>query len=302
MRRLFSCIFVLLLSNSVEAGEDYTWWNEIHNWDGHTSWVQYMTISTSFMGPNALPVPEVTNGSVDSLAELEVAGDYYYSRGDKTKDFYLRGSLPLYNNRVSFAIDVVPYEWFKTDTATRDERAARTRSGEGGAGGDIYFYTNIQVLRDHPHLPDLLFRAAFRTASGTNLGNARFTDGAGYFFDLSAGHNYGLKNSVLRIYMMGGFYSYQTYDLNHLQNDCLLYGFGTDIFFRKILFSQSIAGYSGYLDIGDKPLVYRASIRLRNKMFDWKFSWQAGLNDYDYQRYRVSVIFHLNAGVIFRKQ
>ena len=92
---------------------------------------------------------------------------------------------------------------------------------------------------------------------------------------------------------MGGFYDYQTYDLQHLQNDCILYGLGGDINFKRIIFSQSVAGYSGYLDIGDKPIVYRASLRMKNYHFDWKFSYQRGLNDYSYQRFRISLIWHI---------
>lgn len=287
------CFLLFVTTEQLLAQEDFTWWNEKHNWDGYTSWVQYMTMSTSYMGPNALPVPEVEKGRIDSSAELEIAGDYHYSKGDKTTDFYLRGFLPLYNNRVAVSIDVIPYEWFKTDTITRDLRAARTRSGKGGAGGDIYFYACFQLLHDHGKWPDLLLQTALRTASGTNLRNVRYTDGPGYFFDLSGGKNFEFGKAKLRFYLMGGLYIYQTFDLQHLQNDCKLYGSGADLHFGKIILSQSVAGYSGYLDIGDKPLVYRAGVRLKNKVIDWKFSYQWGLNDYAYQRYRLSLIFHL---------
>ena len=293
MIRFIVLYFFLFSYISLHAAEDFGWWTAIHNWDGHTPWNQYLTISPAFMGPNALPVPEVTKGAIDSSAELEVAGDYHYCCGDKTIDFYTKGYLPLFNNKMSVSVDVIPYEWFKTDTATRDRRAARTRSGKGGAGGDIYFYTNFQLLKNHPHLPDLLFEAAFRTASGTNLRNARYTDGAGYFFDVSAGKNYSIKKNILRLYLMTGFYDYQTFDLQHLQNDCFLYGVGTDFTFNRFQISQSLAGYSGYLDIGDKPLVYRASVRLKNPRFDWKLSYQTGLNDYPFQRFRLSLIWHI---------
>jgi hypothetical protein len=298
MKNTISFLLLIFLSLATMAQEDFSWWNAKHNWDGITDWNQYMTYSTSFMGPNALPVPEVMKGSVDSSAELEVAGDYNYSQGDKTYDFYTRGYLPLYNNRIAFSVDVIPYEWFETDTITRDERAARTQSGKGGAGGDIYFYTDIQLLRNHQHLPDLLLQVALRTASGTNLRNARYTDGPGYFFDVSGGKNYSVSKSNLRLYFMGGLYIYQTNDLDHLQNDCLLFGGGADFTFKKITLSQSLAGYNGYLNIGDKPLVYRASLRLNNPHFDWKISYQWGLNDYAFQRVRVGVIFHFPVSVI----
>lgn len=293
MKQLSLFFFYILFFPSLHAEEDFGWWAAIHKWDGHTPWNQYMTISTSFMGPNALPVPEVTKGNIDTTAELEVAGDYHHSKGDKTTDFYTRGYLPLFNNRMAVSMDVIPYEWFKTDTATRDQRAARTKNGKGGAGGDIYFYSNFQLIRNQKYFPDILLQVAFRTASGTNLRNARYTDGPGYFFDISAGKNYNIKKSILRLYFMGGFYDYQTYDLQHLQNDCILYGLGADINFKRVIISQSLAGYSGYLDIGDKPLVFRASLRIKNPHFDWKVSYQWGLNDYSYQRFRVSLIWHI---------
>ena len=217
------------------AQDNYLWWNDVHHWDGHTSWNQYMTYSTSFFGPNALPVPDVMNGNIDSLKTIEVDGGYNWSKGDKTKDTYIKGYLPLFKNRIAFVLDAVPIEWYKMDTVTRDLRAARNRSGEGKAGGDIYFQTLIALLKDHKKLPDVSLRIALRTASGTNLRNARYTDGPGYFFDLSAGKNFKTNSIVLRPYAMAGFYVYQTNDLEHLQNDCVMFGAGVDFFYKKII-------------------------------------------------------------------
>ena len=130
-------------------------------------------------------------------------------------------------------------------------------------------------------------------ASGTNLGEARFTDGPGYFFDISTGKNIRFNHSILRLYGMAGFYAYQTFDIEHLQNDCFLYGAGTDLHLKKFILSQSIAGYSGYLDIGDKPLVYRASVRMKNKVVDWKASYQWGIRDYDFQKISMGIVLRL---------
>lgn len=290
--KIITLSFFLFLALVASAQDDYSWWNEKHNWDGYSPWTQYMTISTSYMGPNALPVPEVTTGSIDSLAEFEVAGDYHFSRGDKTTDFFLRGFLPLYKSRVSASVEVVPYEWFRTDTITRDHRAARGITGEGGSGGDIYFITAFQIFRNHSWIPDVSFRAALRMPSGTNLGDSRFTDGPGYYFDLSAGKNIAIDKSILRLYGMAGFYAYQTFDVEHLQNDCFLYGVGADLHFKKLVLSQALAGYSGYLNIEDKPVVYRVSLRLKSKLIDWKAAYQWGVRDYDFQRIRISAILH----------
>jgi hypothetical protein len=135
-------------------------------------------------------------------------------------------------------------------------------------------------------------------ASGTNLGDARFTDGPGYYFDLSAGRNIAVDNSILRFYAMAGFYAYQTFDVEHLQNDCILYGAGADLHFKNFLFSQSIAGYTGYLNIDDKPIVYRVSLRLKSKLVDWKAEYQWGIRDNDFQRVRLSLIMHIGANFL----
>ena len=68
---------------------------------------------------------------------------------------------------------------------TRDVRAARKRSAEGIEGGDFYFSTLIQLVKNHQKIPDILLSLNFKTSSGTGLENARFTDASAYFFDVS---------------------------------------------------------------------------------------------------------------------
>jgi hypothetical protein len=273
------------------AQEDFSWWNDIHHWDGITPWNQYMTISAAHMGPNALPVPQIQNGKIDSTAFFQIAGDYIYGRGDKTKDIYLCGYLPLFKNKISFTAAVIPIEWFDTDTTTRDERAARTRSGKGSAGGDIYLTTSIQLLSN----PDIKLEFCMRTASGTRLRDVRYSDGPGYYSDLSIGKNFDFTTQFLRsvrIYSMMGLYVYQTFDLNHLQNDCLLYGTGVDFNFHPLTFSSSFGGYAGYFYNGDHPTVLRFSIQT-NDYPKAEIGYQMGLNDYPFESVRVGVRFRV---------
>ncbi len=297
MRKICNSFLLLFFSVCATAhtGEDFSWWNTIHHWDGHTSWEQYMTISPSFMGPNALPVPDIQNAKLSDEIQVEQLAGYQFSTGDKTKDLFSRIYIPLHEDRVGLELYVVPIETFEMDTATRDVRAARTRSGKGSAGGDIYFSTHIAILSGKEKWPDISLELAFRSASGTRLRDARYTDAAGYFMDLSFGKNIFLnkeKEFTLRPYVMGGFYSYQTYDIQHLQNDALLYGAGLDFNSKKISISQQFGGYSGYLNIGDKPMIYRAIFKYKNKFVDWKLWYQWGLNDFPYQGIRAGIIVH----------
>lgn len=292
-RFLFILLFMTFIQ--VKAQEDFSWWNEKHQWDGKTAWNQYMKYSTSYFGPNALPVPDVMTGEIDTTASLEVAGEYHWSTGDKTKNIFVRGNLPLFSNRIAFSMDVVPIEWYETDTITRDARAARGRDGKGKAGGDIYFHTLINLIYNRENVPDIALRVTLRMASGTNLRNARYTDSPGYFFDLSFGKNVSLsKDVILRAYTMSGFYVYQTNDLSHLQNDCILFGLGADVHIRKIVISQSIGGYNGYLKLGDRPLVYRACVKLSFDRLAYSVLYQYGLRDYPFQKLRGSLIFKFN--------
>ena len=249
-RACHAILMLLMLFNfKCEAQEDFTWWNEKHNWDGVTPWNQYMTISSAYMGPNALPVPEIKNGLVDSEASVNISYDYYKNTGDMTQDFYLKGTLPLFKNRISIELSAVPLEWYKMDTITRDERAVRTKSGEGSAGGDIYLSTCVQIVKGRK-IPDVLLRFALKTASGTHLRDARYTDSPGYYIDLSFGKSIFTDKKFIReirFYADAGLYTYQTYDLQYLQNDCILYGAGVCLNSEKLSWTNCIGGYSGYL-------------------------------------------------------
>lgn len=82
---------------------------------------------------------------------------------------------------------------------------------------------------------------------------------------------------------MAGFMAYQTYDLMHNQNDAFLYGLGAEANFGKLSVKNDLAGYIGYLDIGDKPMVYRLELELAQKYFHWLLRYQYGIIDFPYQ-------------------
>ena len=300
--RLLLVLCFSLAGLNCSAQEDFYWWGEKHNWDGVTPWNHYMTMSSAFLGPNALPVPEIKNGLVDSSASVNISFDHFIHKGDKTQDFYVKGTLPLFNNRISLDLSAVPLEWYEMDTITRDLRAVRTRSGKGSAGGDIYFSTCVQVIKNKKHFPDMLLRIALKTASGTHLRDARFTDAPGYYIDMSFGKSIFSENKFIReirFFADGGLFAYQTYDIQNLQNDCLLFGGGVTLNSNKFSWTNAIGGYSGYLNNGDKPLVYRSEFRILNKMNDFAIAYENGLQDYGYQRVRVSYIFHIGSEKIF---
>ena len=76
------------------SAQSYTWWEETVHWDGVTPWERYVVFTPGFLGPNALPVPRVTNGSIDSINSFGLSGHFYFSNDDHTQDIALYALLP----------------------------------------------------------------------------------------------------------------------------------------------------------------------------------------------------------------
>ena len=282
-------LYGLLLPLS--AQEDFGWWNTLHQWDGTTPWTNYITLTPAYMGPNALPVPDVRNGRLRSTPTLQLAGEAHFSAGDDTQNAWLNLDLPLYSDRVTFALQYVPLEYYRMDMATRDERAARDFDGKGFASGDVYLGTHIQLLRDHARSPDVLLTFTLRTASGNRLSAARFTDSPGYYFDVSVGKSYAVGERVhLRPHLMLGFYAWQTYRSDYFQNDALLYGAGVDMELDKLTLTTALGGYGGYIGQGDQPMVFRLGLETqREKGVEYLGRAEWGLRDFPYRSLRVGV-------------
>jgi hypothetical protein len=232
---------------------------------------------------------------VGDKGTLELAADGHFSKGDHTQDLYTKLYYPVVGKLIAIEAYVVPLEHFKMDTATRDIRAARIRSGEGTAGGDIYFGTLLQLVKNK-RFPDLALRMMCRTASGTNVSAARYTDAPGYFLDISLGKD--IKNdsnifSTFRPYCMLGFYSWQTNLENYRQDDAFLYGAGFDLSSAKYVFSASLSGYLGYIKDHDRPLLARMGILKKGRIFNFGISGQMGLNDFPYKSIRLSLVYNL---------
>lgn len=278
--------------------EDFRWWNEKHNWDYVTNWHRYIRISPSYMGPNALPVPSVKNGLINRPLHLETAYELHAGHGDQTHNAFTRLYLPFPSKKVALEFSMVPFEYYSMDTTVRDLRRARSFSGNGTAVGDLYISTHIQVLSENETRPGLLLTINLKTASGNKLSDARYTDTPGYFFDLSAGKTFRLsaeKEIDIRPHLMLGFYVWQTYRDAYRQNDGILYGLGADLHLKRLVISNALGGYSGYIGNGDKPLVYRLSVRSNTKgLLEYQFRFQQGLRHFPFSSFRAGIQLNLN--------
>jgi hypothetical protein len=291
-RNLTGILLILMVPMISRAQNKYIPPDPYTNWDGITHKSKYLITSPGYMGPNSLPVPALHKGRVPENFYWTGRYEYYLGNGNQTQDFYTRFIIPL-KNRVGIEFTYVPVEFYSMDSAT--SRSWRTFSGtpvEGHSLGDIYFGTIIQVIRDNAYLPDLSFAMTCRTASGTGRENARHTDTPGYHLDISMGDSYGAGEGIFRSvgwYLEGGFLVWQTYLDNYPQNDAWLYGLGLDLEFRDFYLHQSLRGYSGYMNNGDKPLVYSTELGVRIGTAAFTFGYEYGIRDYPFQCFRTGI-------------
>lgn len=258
--------------------------------DGITHWSRYQVSSPGFLGPNALPVPVIHKAQTPEQFFWSGQYEYYFATGEETHDFLTRLVIPVAKGRIGLEFRYVPIEFYSMDQIVSRKR--RTRDGDAVSGssfGDVYFGTNVQLLKKHTFLPDIMFSMSCRTASGTGREDARHTDTPGYYLDLSAGDTYGRNKGFfqhVRWYAEVGFYSWQTYLDNYPQNDALLYGFGIDVDFSDFFINQSICGYTGYMDNGDSPLVYRSELGIKIGSSAVVLGYEKGLRDFPFSSIR----------------
>ncbi len=289
-------LFIIFFSISLQSfSQSYIWWNKINNWDGITNWYKYLIFSPKYMGPNALPVPEIKNGTLNYHTNFQLYYENQSFSGDNTNDLFTKLHFPLFSDRVALDISIVPIEFYKMDTITRDIRHERDFDGKGFSYGDFYVATYIQLIKDKKYFPDVLLTINLKTASGNNIEAARYTDSPGYFFDLSFGKKYKLNSVFFRAlqpFAMFGFYCWQTNLDNHFQDDAFLYGLGFSFLLKNIEISNQFGGYIGYLNNGDKPAVYRFILQTKTSSFvNYKLQVQRGLHDFLYTSIRIGCEF-----------
>jgi hypothetical protein len=179
----------------------------------------------------------------------------------------------------------------------RDRRAARQQNAKGFAGGDFWFNTSMLLLEEKTFGFAVLGRVGLKTASGTRLDNARFTDAPGYFFDVTFGKNLiKTENKQLRIAAVQGLYVWQLLGGGKKQNDAYL--FGAEINYTNGFWhvNSSITGFIGYINNGDRPMVLRSQVgRKINDNWKIEFRFQQGVYNFGYSSGAVSATYSLNA-------
>ncbi len=264
-------------------------------------------IAPLYFGPNALPVPDMSDGRPSSTLRLEVSGDGYWGKeGDKTADLFARTDIPLFTDRVNLNVWMPVYEWYEmTPERQRTCRLQDTAVIRGAGAGDVYISTDIQVLRAKRYTPDIAIRAGIKTASGGQFGQARHFDDPGYWFDAAIGKSFrfgeesssGDKPWEMRLSVSGGFLCWQTNSAR--QNDAVMYG--VQLLVRHNLTSQSAlslrttyGGYIGWEDHGDRPMTLKTQLTGHIRGFEPFVRYQWGIRDYPFHQLRIGLAYNFD--------
>jgi hypothetical protein len=277
---LFIILFASIIPNKGLAEND---WREN---------MKYLQYSPRYFGPNAFPMPELRGGFLETRWEIEVRGEYHEFEGDRTKDIYARLFVPVANGRAGLEINYVIYEYYNTTQETVEERHAAGRYWENGAHGDVIISSFYQLLKSEKWA-DIMLEATLKTASGSRLVDARFTDAASYWFNVNIGRCL-YKNtehkSYIRAQGLAGFYCWMTNDMVHRQNDAFIYSAGISGAYKNITLNADIAGLHGYKNNGDRPLQLRTKLNYEYRKNILSFRYKHGMKDALYNTFSLAYI------------
>lgn len=248
-------------------------------------------ISSDYFGPNALPVPDMLDGTVSPDFIFEFGGDYFDGyRDDKTYDIHVKVVLPLFSDRVNLTMWVQSiYEWYEMSEESHEHsRLPDDIEYVGYEAGDAYITTDIQILRQTAWIPDVTARVGLKTALGYGFFKARYFDSPGYFFDTSIAKSVPLGGDFfkeLRFVGTIGFLCWQTD--NGRQNDAIMYGVQTKLETKWFSLAESFGGYTGWEHDGDRPVTLKSQLRFKFGHYEPYLQHQCGFRDWAYHQYRI---------------
>lgn len=243
--------------------------------------MKLLIYSPRYFGPNAFPIPILRSGKVSERYEAEVRGEYHYFSGDKTTNLHTRALLPFFRGKAGVEVSLNLFEEYKMTQEIVEERYAVGRESPITFHGDVIVTAFFQVLKSEKWL-DAMVNMTLKTASGGRVCDARYTDAASYWFDVTAGKDL-IKprggNLSLRLQAMVGFYCWMTNEIIHRQNDAILFGAGLTAQYRNFTLTTDFSGISGYKANGDNSMAWRNNLRYELKKNVLSFRYNHGIRD-----------------------
>lgn len=245
-------------------------------------------VAPAFFGPNALPIPDMSDGRTYEQLRVEIAADGYFGYdGSRTADLFARVHVPVFTRWANVSVWMPIYEWYSQ------------ADGTGSGAGDVYLSTDIQVLHNEwfkseraKYIPQMTLRLGMKTASGEQFSRKRHYDCPAYFFDAAIGESFGIGAVELRLAASAGFLCWQT--ANARQNDAVMYGVQAQL--RHAFFSVQTTwgGYVGWERYGDAPMSLKVRAAGHIKGFEPYVQYQWGIKDYPYHHLRIGLVYNID--------
>lgn len=247
--------------------------------------------STLYFGPNALPVPDMLDGTVSKTFNAELCFDLHRGfYGDLTKTIFAKVNIPLFTPRVNLSVWMPVVEFYKNTISSLNHQNSVERKIKGYEYGNVYVSTDIHMLVQNRIRPDISLRIGLITASGDSDQYSRFFDSPAYFFDTSIAKSLLMDESFfyeLRFVFNLGFLCWQVDKVT--QNDAYMYGVKGVLNSKLFSFSVACQGYSGWIGNGDRPIVFKSNIVFNYRNFHPIIGYQYGIRDYPYHQYRIGL-------------
>ena len=254
-------------------------------------------IAPEYFGPNAFPVPEMSDGRTSARWKAEIYADHFFStrydwHEDYTTDIFARLTIPLFSPRVNLVIWGPLYEFFHSGSAVNEYRRLPFKEDiDYHTPGDVYVSADVQPLLQEKHGFDMTVRAVLKTASGDRYEYARYYDSPGYFFDASFGRGFLLADGdvALRVALSSGFLCWQTD--NGRQNDAVMYGALASLTAGPFYFRTQYGGYVGWEQDGDAPMTLRADAGWSFGDLSINAGYQVGFADWPFHQVRFGLSY-----------
>lgn len=253
-------------------------------------------VEPAFYGPNALPVPDMIDGTADKSIRIEAGYDYIAGHaGDITHNINLYANIPLFTDRVHLRLFVPPViEFWEHTNSSLSLYNLSEDSKKGKVGGDIYVATDIHVLKEECHKVNVVATAMIKSASGDGSEHLRYFDVPAYHFYGTVSKTLHLKSSIVSGINFAGMIGFSCWQIEtHRQNDAILYGLQVSANGEHYNLSVNARGIHGRLHQGDAPSVIKA--RLDLKLGNWSpfVSYQHGLNDHPFNFYSIGLLYSM---------
>ena len=245
-------------------------------------------VAPAFFGPNALPVPDMSDGLTYDKLRVELAADGYFGHdGSTTADVFARIHVPLFTRWANVSVWMPVCEWYNQ------------ADGKGHGAGDVYLSTDIQVLHNTwfkgdntQFIPQMTIRLGVKTASGEQFARRRHFDSPGYFFDASIGESFPMGPLVLRLAGSAGFLCWQTADAR--QNDAVMYGLQASLKHEYVSLQTTWGGYVGWERYGDAPMTLKLRAAGHIQGFEPYVQYQWGIKDYPFHQLRIGLAYQID--------